>query len=971
MVCGWAKAEPLTVQQAQTVAEQFVQQNATRFASGKNALLKLAHEAKSASGIADYYVFNRGDNAGFVIVSGDDKAVPVLGMSDNGTFDANNIPANVAWWLEQYQEQIQYLRENPEAARTAPKLATSVSPLMTSTWKQSAPYNQEIPTFRFSLGTYRPVVGCVALAMAQMMRAHNWPTTGEGSHSYYCQPTGATGKTLTADFGNTTYQWSSMKDSYSSSADATAVGTLCYHAGVAVDMQYNTAENGGSGAQIYDAAVALKTYFRYDKGLDLYLRDFYTLDTWEQMLRDELDAGCPIVYGGSTVNMYGHCFVFDGYDTDGKFHINWGWGGEYDGYFVSSVLDSGRTNADFSNWQQAILGAKPDRTGTSTGSTRPLAGYLVNFSTTATQVALGSDAPLTIEGITFLGDGSYTQNYCGVQIVTDDEATVIDTQWQADCSSMAVGETYAIDETAALTVPSSIAEGVYRIYAVYSLDDAVTSVRYERPVEKASYIKMTVSGGIAYFSEGEVGPVVTTPVIAASPLTLAFTGAPGKTYTKTFTVSGQNLEGDITATLASEAQGVYSIDKTTITQAEATAGATITVTYSPATLGETAATVTLSSQNATDVVVNITGSAQDETPVITVDPASLAFSTTEGTTQSNTFTVAGNFIVGDVTLTLSGDDVYTVNPATIAASALADGTATVTVTFSPETAGNYTGTITLTSEGAQAKTVTLTGEAAAKPEPGTATATDPYLNLANYASIDDAGGMPTDMTALYKYTPNAAADSAWLTLAAYGTWQADANQNWYNIAASYSARTSWTAQDVFAGSEAYFSGTSRVIDSEATENFYVTNCTMVKALGHNYSAMTAVTMNIYECTDNNGTLVEGTTPVATVESDIYSAFLMESPQLDASKIYKVTFYAKNCEMFEFAFQTPIAAAPQFLPGDANEDGNVDVQDITTVINYILGNNPSPFNYNNANVNGDDAVNVVDVTAIINIILGVQ
>lgn len=500
-----ALAAPVGVQQAQAIAQQYLQRHDRLNAS--SATLQLAHQAHDATGETDYYVFNRTADDGFIIVSADDATVPVLAVADRGSFSTATMPDNVAWWLGQYQQQLQYLRQHPDAARKAPKLASSVAPLMTTTWKQSAPYNEECPTIRFSLGTKKPVVGCVALAMAQMMKAHNWPTTGQGSHSYTYRPSGATLDIKpSADFGNTTYQWSSMRDSYSSSATATAVATLCYHAGVSVDMQYNTAENGGSGAQIYDAMVALKTYFRYDKGLDLYLRDFFTLDTWEQMLREDLDAGCPIVYGGSTEAMYGHCFVFDGYDSDGKFHINWGWGGEYDGYFVSSVLDSGRANADFSYWQQAILGAKPDYDGTSTGSLRPLTGYLVDFSTGATQVSLGSDAPLTIEGITFLGEGSYTMNYCGVQILSEDEQTVIDTQWQADCSSMAVGETYAIDETAALTVPTGIAPGVYHIYAVYSLDDAVTTARYERPVDRPAYIKMTVSGGIATFTEGEVNP---------------------------------------------------------------------------------------------------------------------------------------------------------------------------------------------------------------------------------------------------------------------------------------------------------------------------------------------------------------------------------------------------------------------------------------------------------------------------------
>lgn len=506
-------ADNVTEQQAMGIARQFIQRNNLRKMPGNTPeKLQLAMKAANAKGVADYYVFNLGTGNGFVIVGGDDRAQPVWAYSNEGTFHAGNMPENVAWWLAEYQRQLQFLRQHPEAARQPRKLSSSVEPLMTTRWKQSAPYNEEIPSIRFALGTYKPVVGCVALAMAQMMKAHNWPTTGEGSHSYSWQPQGAQrATTFSADFGNTTYQWASMKDSYTSSQTATAAATLCYHAGVAVDMQYNTADNGGSGAQIYDAMKALRNYFRYDKGLDLYLRDFYPLDTWEQMLRDDLDQGNPIIYGGSTTNMYGHCFVFDGYDTDGKFHINWGWGGDYDGWFVSSILDSGRTNADFSSWQQAILGAKPDYDGTSSGTLRPLTGYLIDFATTQSQVAVGGSVGLVIEGITFLGEGSLDMNYCGVELLTEDETTVIKDEWQADCSEMNVGETYAIDETAALVIPADIAEGTYHLYAVYSLDDAVTTVRYERPAAKAKYIKVEVKNGIAYFSDGDIDPVTPDP----------------------------------------------------------------------------------------------------------------------------------------------------------------------------------------------------------------------------------------------------------------------------------------------------------------------------------------------------------------------------------------------------------------------------------------------------------------------------
>ena len=177
-------ADNVTEQQALGIAQHFFQQNNMRKAPGKVPIaLRLTKKAMDANGLTDYYVFSCGEGNGFVIVSGDDRTLPIWGYSDEGAFDANNLPENVTWWLNEYQRQIQYLRQHPEAARKPRKLSSSVAPLMTTTWKQGAPYNEEIPSLRFALGTYKPVVGCVALAMAQMMKAHNWPINGEGSQT--------------------------------------------------------------------------------------------------------------------------------------------------------------------------------------------------------------------------------------------------------------------------------------------------------------------------------------------------------------------------------------------------------------------------------------------------------------------------------------------------------------------------------------------------------------------------------------------------------------------------------------------------------------------------------------------------------------------------------------------------------------------------------------------------------------------
>ena len=488
---------------------------------GTAADVRLVCQVHSAARDAvDCYVFERGDAAGFVIVGADDVAPSVWGYSDSGRWDMADLPDAARWWLEQYQQQLEYLRTHPAAQpRRTVTLTTSVEPLTTTTWSQNAPYNEECPTYRTARGSKKPPAGCVAIAMAQVMKVHNWPPTGTGSNSYQLNldarnPSSLT--TLSRDFSQSTYDWASMKDSYSSSAmNAGAVARLVADVGIAVNMIYGETM---SGAQIYDAMRALRTYFRYDGATDLYLRDFYTLDQWEQMLRDELDASRPVIYGGNTPTGGGHAFVFDGYDMSGYFHVNWGWAGKSDGYFACSLLNpsnqgTGSFSGGYNSWQQAVLGIQPDCGGTAT--TRPLTGYMVNFNTLVTTAAVGADVNVNLEGVTFLGEGSLDSPQWGLQILTADESAAVSTQMLVDATGTEIGVTYSADDDAAFTVPAGIAEGVYHLRAVYTLDGGVTVTRFERPAEAPKYIKMTVEGTTVTFADGDIDdPDVPQPDIA-------------------------------------------------------------------------------------------------------------------------------------------------------------------------------------------------------------------------------------------------------------------------------------------------------------------------------------------------------------------------------------------------------------------------------------------------------------------------
>jgi len=325
-----------------------------------------------------YYVFNTITD-GFVIVSGDDAVDPILAYSNSGSFSAENIPQSVAKWLEDYKSEIRRivnlkLHANAEISELWNRLkgsndynarlsnSTSINPLMLTQWNQS-PYEN-------TLCPGGSVTGCVATAMAQIMKYWNYPATGSGFHSYNHQTYG----TLSANFGSSTYQWGSMPNVLTSVN--TAVGALMYDVGVSVDMNYSPQVSGAwvienSPAPQACSEYALKTYFGYKSTLNGVERVNYSDAQWLALLKSELDASRPILYAGFGSGG-GHCFVADGYDVNDFVHFNWGWGGAYDGYFHINSLDpsgtgTGGGSGGYNSGHQAVVGIEPP-TGTQTFS---------------------------------------------------------------------------------------------------------------------------------------------------------------------------------------------------------------------------------------------------------------------------------------------------------------------------------------------------------------------------------------------------------------------------------------------------------------------------------------------------------------------------------------------------------------------------------------------------------------------------
>lgn len=333
---------------------------------------------RSTGQAALYYVYTTGQGKGFVIVSGEDTTYPILGYATEGLFESGQMPDNLTHWLRFYEEEITYAAGVNEEATAeikqqwadllSDRAATSITPavlLSTANWDQSTPYNDLCPTDTTGNKT---VTGCVATAMGIAMKYHNWPEKGEGSHSYRTR----TDSLLVSTPFNATYDWNNMQDTYSNTAgvagwnaaQATAVSTLLYHCGVAVEMDYTSS---ASGAYTQDVPTALEKNFGYDRGMSLIYRELYTAEEWAERIINELDNDRPVLYGGATRDNSGHYFVVDGYATTGDyFHVNWGWSGIANGYYrLSSLQPSSQgiggsaTGAGYSYEQDALTGMRP------------------------------------------------------------------------------------------------------------------------------------------------------------------------------------------------------------------------------------------------------------------------------------------------------------------------------------------------------------------------------------------------------------------------------------------------------------------------------------------------------------------------------------------------------------------------------------------------------------------------------------
>lgn len=453
-------------------------------------------------GAAEPEVYVFGSVAGGLVVASAESETPVLLGYSEDYVEGSELPPSLKWMVEQYGREINALRTGNVVKRTLRRASQTdydpVSPICETTWNQGAPYNYDCPLD----GNTRTYTGCVATAMAQVLKTYEYPAKcSGGTFSYEWRNAD---KTLSKNFDSVTLDWANMLNSYSTNASSTsassrAVATLMSAVGYASQMNYGT---DGSGTHGLYCAEGMVRNFGYDYSLQYLYRDWFDLDDWIKKVYDEIAGGHPVYYDGANLEeKVGHAFVIDGYQGDGRFHVNWGWGGQLNGYFLLTALDPegeqgiGGSSGGYSDDCGAIFNMRPEKT--MTAAEAPLTLYSESPMQVPSTKKLGAAISDNIDISNF---SPYTIPTLALALrFTDEAGNNYYSKLVGLPDDFGVG--YSLSGTANFTIPSDLPEGKYIVsrVAYNPTSKELFDLYYDRGV--ASRISATVSGSTVTFSD--------------------------------------------------------------------------------------------------------------------------------------------------------------------------------------------------------------------------------------------------------------------------------------------------------------------------------------------------------------------------------------------------------------------------------------------------------------------------------------
>ena len=704
---------------AQTKAVQFLNsQPGTMFmASPSNVQLAYTEVSKFDNSLADYYVFNAKDGSAFVIVAGDDRAEEILGYGDKA-LDMDRIPCNMKWWLDQYQRQMEYLYANPKLEVIKPskllagQLTLTVSPLLTCNWDQEAPYYNQCPTRN---GSYC-LTGCVATAMAQVMYYWKYPAEAPALSAY----TTSTRHIQVAALPGTTLDWNNMLDTYTSnnynSTQAAAVATLMRYCGQSCIMDYDISSAGGSGAYCEDQLTGMIA-FGYNSGATCIDRDNYSASAWNAMMQEDLAAGRPILYAGDDSWAGGHAFVVDGYNGS-KYHVNWGWSGDGNGYFALDAFSvDGYT---FSSYQQMLYQIYPE--GATLEKYAPVMGAATNVGSTSFKAVWTDETPsenvtdytLYVQAYNPNCETLLTEAFGGVT-ATNDGNTRIENSLDNYCDNAGWTGSYVFQAGGGgLKLGNSSNGGSVTTPALdMSTSGGTITVKFNAKTYNTDATTLTVSCGsasqtVSLTSTATDYTVVLSGVTAATgqKVTIASTGSRKRWYLYSVEITTGDSSAKLTASETGDANSrvITGITSKNYTVQNLNQGGSYKFYVE--------ANYTDGTKKASNVQTVTLEGTVTPTPELITDPETLTMAANVGETATATFDILGADLTGNVTLTLNdANGVFSINPTTVGIAAAEDG-ATITVTYAPTAVGTHSATVTVASDGAESVTVDLNGTAA-------------------------------------------------------------------------------------------------------------------------------------------------------------------------------------------------------------------------------------------------------------------
>lgn len=493
LALSFCLAAPRSYQQARQIA---LQKAASLGISNARAALRGAPSGEVGSEDKAYYLFDNGGDNGFVIVSGDDRLPEVIGYATHGMLSEDNMPVQLKSLLDAFEKQYATIADDDAKMQIAiaerkalaeASLAAniSVSPLLGEiAWGQDTPFNDQCPL----IGDTHAVTGCVATAMGQLIRYHQYPSQLQADIPGYTTKSSITLPAISTS--EAVYEYEKMLPKYVTGLytdeQGAAVAKLLYHCGCSVMMEYGVS---GSGAVTKSAAAALGKYFGYDSSTLAFIsREDYTLAQWCGFLDHELTNGRPVLYNGNSATQGGHAFICDGADGSGFYHINWGWNGGANGYFDISLLNSSEANTTsgedgFNGGMGMLIGIKPS---TSSEGAAPLASWK-NLCAAVKNVSLTSATRENTTG-TFggtvnmqLSNLSFTDFSGWVALAVkngESSLQLISTPINSDLKASQISGVYTYSNISNFQFNYAFPVGTTKVYVVYGSGDKANICGY-------------------------------------------------------------------------------------------------------------------------------------------------------------------------------------------------------------------------------------------------------------------------------------------------------------------------------------------------------------------------------------------------------------------------------------------------------------------------------------------------------------